>query len=859
MNKNIKQRTLFPDAVNFKEISDRSRWSAYDSCSQCHSLSVSIGFKFSNGQTYCDTCLRALLNQHLFSRVVDSMDSLSVSETFESIKTKTPDLYNLALALMHLPKLLERYMISDDHMIPMAKSLGELLGTVDYPLASYVRNLAYTVSLAMGDIMVPHAREYLDSEPWQHAINSLMLLGNLDPTNTDVQVRLAKAWDDKDENIQRFIKNSFEKKEFGIIPWNISKSDLDLFKLSLVSFTQVSSDREYKISLSRDSELIAFILSHFKQDTLKPLYDELLSKVLSIPIRRRKSGKPIPITSLEYAGALTLILKEKELFETWFPLLSEGAQSLLKELSWRRVKISARKWEERVGESVLLPKAKDLISSYTLSKKDRIATLDYSLFQYGAEYSGYRDLDYSLYLDDALRKAFKGHIPEPEWSRINYLKEPPSAYVYADEGKILEQLPVIQQFLRQTPIKRTAAGKPVAKYLRDFANLCGIREFYPLNQNKDLKLLRAQLILEIHSHIRPLDSPLGKPDMSQSPEVLRGIVEFLFREQHPALHLAKFFMPYLKISPEELSNMEYFEGDSTADVFREQFHYLMSILHQGGWVGLENYFLHLEYKEEIVSVLPDTALSGGLYFNQTDEEYYPTQNRIRIVEGNYWNTFYKPMIKTCCSILGALGLLDLSLEEPINPAYQHTTKPYLTKYDGLEAIRLTPLGAYVFGFTNEVSSFPKPMSEPFALTLDEKYLMISTIGVNRVKELALESLGEKVAENVYVLSYQSFLEGCDSLGEVKKKIHIFREMVETKPPRIYEEFFEDILSRFDPLEEELGYVVYRITKDPGLSELLRTDPYLKKNVIRAEGRRILINQRKVNKVKQKLKQAGFFI
>jgi hypothetical protein len=146
----------------------------------------------------------------------------------------------------------------------------------------------------MGDIMVPHAREYLDSEPWQHAINSLMLLGNLDPTNTDVQVRLAKAWDDKDENIQRFIKNSFEKKEFGIIPWNISKSDLDLFKLSLVSFTQVSSDREYKISLSRDSELIAFILSHFKQDTLKPLYDELLSKVLSIPIRRRKAESPFP-------------------------------------------------------------------------------------------------------------------------------------------------------------------------------------------------------------------------------------------------------------------------------------------------------------------------------------------------------------------------------------------------------------------------------------------------------------------------------------------------------------------------------------------------------------------------------------
>ena len=182
---------------------------------------------------------------------------------------------------------------------------------------------------------------------------------------------------------------------------------------------------------------------------------------------------------------------------------------------------------------------------------------------------------------------------------------------------------------------------------------------------------------------------------------------------------------------------------------------------------------------------------------------------------------------------------------------------YLSVFDGLQYIRLTPLGAFIAGLTKDYAF--KGETESANLVLDDKRLLITLDGKDRLKAMVLGQLADKISENCYKVTCGSFLKACDTQEDIEGKIRLFRKQVSAKPPRIWEDFLNDILNKIDPLIPEPDLSVFRLKEHPELIELMARDEVLQKYILKAEGYHVLIPAKNLYKVKKRLEAFGYFI
>ena len=179
-------------------------------------------------------------------------------------------------------------------------------------------------------------------------------------------------------------------------------------------------------------------------------------------------------------------------------------------------------------------------------------------------------------------------------------------------------------------------------------------------------------------------------------------------------------------------------------------------------------------------------------------------------------------------------------------------------YDGLTHIKLTPLGAFVFG-RSESYDGPLKTTSRGELVVDDKGLILTLRGIDPLKTMVLEQLGNPIGGNRFKVDFGSFLKECRSKKDVKNQIARFRDEICKKPPPIWETFFKTALQRVGPLTRVQQWEVYQVDPSPELINLLATDHILKSHVLKAEGYHLLIRPTDRKKVVRRLEECGFLI
>jgi hypothetical protein len=102
------------------------------------------------------------------------------------------------------------------------------------------------------------------------------------------------------------------------------------------------------------------------------------------------------------------------------------------------------------------------------------------------------------------------------------------------------------------------------------------------------------------------------------------------------------------------------------------------------------------------------------------------------------------LLKGFAFLLAAFGIAEIAYVTPTHTTYRRPRKGYLTPYDGLRFVRLTPLGEFVFRRRDhyELAAGP-PTRSPVVLDEDEIRRLFASDPV--LREIVLKVEGLRIA------------------------------------------------------------------------------------------------------------------
>ena len=215
-------------------------------------------------------------------------------------------------------------------------------------------------------------------------------------------------------------------------------------------------------------------------------------------------------------------------------------------------------------------------------------------------------------------------------------------------------------------------------------------------------------------------------------------------------------------------------------------------------------------------------------------------------------------------LMASIGVAEIAINEGASDATAlefagRLARPDLSPFDSLEYVRLTPLGRYVLGVTDD---YEAPEQEHIAyFQLDPDRLIIRSLVEPNPYAQLLKDTSISISKNRFETSALSFLANCHTKADVEGKIKIFRQFISDELPPLWQQFFKALLQHCHPLKEDkTSYKRY--TLDPenrDLIQLVTTDPVLRQLVIRAEGYRIMVKNDDLKKFETQLKKHGYLL
>jgi hypothetical protein len=276
------------------------------------------------------------------------------------------------------------------------------------------------------------------------------------------------------------------------------------------------------------------------------------------------------------------------------------------------------------------------------------------------------------------------------------------------------------------------------------------------------------------------------------------------------------------------------------------------------WVSVENIIDYCLYRDLFVEIIDKHSVGQTMYFYKAmEKQYFSGLTKVNIIPELYKDAVVVPFTKAMIFLFASFGVLDIAYDPPENPQMRDRENPYLSVFDGVRYLRLTRMGAYIAG---QSDSYDVQIEDQTAdIILDAHRLIISLDGNDPYKSLIINKIADKIYENSFVVTFNSFLKGCTSKADIEHKIDLFRNDISDNPPEIWKEFLSAVRNRIDPLTQVDTMAVFRLKPSKELISLVAKDEVLKKNILKAEGYHILIEERNLGKVRKRLEDFGYFI
>ncbi len=172
--------------------------------------------------------------------------------------------------------------------------------------------------------------------------------------------------------------------------------------------------------------------------------------------------------------------------------------------------------------------------------------------------------------------------------------------------------------------------------------------------------------------------------------------------------------------------------------------------------------------------MADTGVARShLFYNGKYEgTYFPKTTLVHISEDIYREALVIPFIKAAMFLFASFGILDMAYDFPENELLPGNGRKYLSVFDSLKYVRLTKLGAYISDLKCDVTIKQQEAN----VILDENRLIISLEGKDRLKQVLIEKIADKIGSNCYRVDYNSFLKGCVSRRDVDQRAVLLKNM-----------------------------------------------------------------------------------
>ena len=409
-------------------------------------------------------------------------------------------------------------------------------------------------------------------------------------------------------------------------------------------------------------------------------------------------------------------------------------------------------------------------------------------------------------------------------------------YSYSNENEIFNFISVISDMLKNNLVEFGKTGeKPLLKSLNILKISTGCHEFYT---QKKYNSLATDMLTRSFSYYYWASKKFKRSE-------LESLKDFEMEKFEDRYH---FFITRILLSHLKKVRFDYHYSKEIG-----LFHALKTIisdLPKDSWVGMENILKYSKYRE----------LNFHLeYRSKTDNYIFDVDDGYCSCESKYTILFFEPVLRGAFFYLASLGLFEIKYDEPkSNYNIKAKGKEYISLWDGLKYVKITELGKYIFGFSKkyEQKSIVKTTTE---LKFDEYKPIISIDLKDTVTQAKLEAYTEKYDEGRYILSYAKIFRDCKTTKALEVKIDGFFKQIESNPPQVFKDFFDEIKKNANILKRDLKQVVIELGNNKKLLNLFMKNKRLQELVIKAQGYRVIVLKENIPKLTKIVKDNGFFV
>jgi hypothetical protein len=240
---------------------------------------------------------------------------------------------------------------------------------------------------------------------------------------------------------------------------------------------------------------------------------------------------------------------------------------------------------------------------------------------------------------------------------------------------------------------------------------------------------------------------------------------------------------------------------------REKFAAALRDSPPGRWVELDDFFRYLRAQGRELTV--ERTSETHLYVGSSMEYGW-----LGYSDNNYWDIVIGSFLRALLfEYVATLGMIDISYTLPdetphsFGEVYGLDEDEFLSRYDGLLALRLTGLGAYALGLTDEYTppSVAVEVGAPVLKVLPNLDIVITDSAAVLPNDRALlERIATGQSQDVYRLNRDQLLEAAGS-GLDLAQVQGFLAAKSGQPaeafPQIVRVFFEDLEKRLGALRE----------------------------------------------------------
>jgi hypothetical protein len=284
------------------------------------------------------------------------------------------------------------------------------------------------------------------------------------------------------------------------------------------------------------------------------------------------------------------------------------------------------------------------------------------------------------------------------------------------------------------------------------------------------------------------------------------------------------------------------------------------------WVEMDELLRYMRAEDQlpVIERNNNRKLGVGTYNSYYEEELgYSATKYWDVIAGSYVRAVIWEYVAT-------LGMVEIAYTWPEETPHDfgslyYLDAEYLSRYDGLLAMRLTELGAYVLGLIGEYTppALAAESGAPVLKVLPNLDVVITAAARLTPNERALlERIATQQSQDVYRLSREQLLEAANSgleLPQVRQFLAAKSGQAEAEFPQIVRVFFEDLEKRLGALREA-GTLLALEGDDPFLLTELSNNPVLRALVrLGTIGERpvLLVPEEHEAAVRRQLKKLGY--